>query len=88
MHIPVHVLPGSDVIELIIHFIQRRDYMIKMKAGFVGFGEINSPRELISKKCSDAKKLLEDAGFELVYIIELSAFTWTDCHWGIKPYEA
>lgn len=41
--------------------------MIKIKAGFIGFGEINSPRELIEKKCSDAKKLLEAAGFELVY---------------------
>ena len=39
----------------------------KIKAGFVGFGEVNSPRELIEKKCLAAKKALEDRYIELVY---------------------
>ncbi len=38
-----------------------------IKAGFVGFGEINSPRELIQKKCLRAKQALEDRGIELVH---------------------
>ena len=38
-----------------------------IKAGFVGFGEINSPRELIQKKCLRARQALEDRGIELVH---------------------
>jgi L-fucose isomerase-like protein len=38
-----------------------------IKAGFVGFGEINSPRELIHKKCLRARQALEDRGIELVH---------------------
>ena len=41
--------------------------MRSVKAGFVGFGEINSPRELIQKKCLRAKQALEDRGIELVH---------------------
>ena len=41
--------------------------MRRIKAGFVGFGEINSPRELIQKKCLRAKQALEDRGIELVH---------------------
>jgi L-fucose isomerase-like protein len=41
--------------------------MRAIKAGFVGFGEINSPRELIEKKCLGAQKELEERGFELVH---------------------
>lgn len=40
--------------------------MRKIKAGFVGFGEVNTPREIIVRKCSQARKLLEDQGIELV----------------------
>jgi hypothetical protein len=38
----------------------------KMRAGFVGFGEVNSPRDLIEQKCRDARRALEDRGIELV----------------------
>ncbi len=38
----------------------------KIKAGFVGFGEVNSPRELIERKCAQAKAALEERGIELV----------------------
>jgi len=38
----------------------------KMKAGFVGFGEVFSPRELIEKKCLEAQQALEARGIELV----------------------
>jgi L-fucose isomerase-like protein len=38
-----------------------------IRAGFVGFGEINSPRELIETKCRAARDALEARGLELVY---------------------
>lgn len=41
--------------------------MRKIRAGFVGFGEINSPGELIIKKCQSARQALEERGLELVY---------------------
>jgi L-fucose isomerase-like protein len=37
-----------------------------IKAGFVGFGEVNSPRELIERKVSAARRALEDLGITLV----------------------
>ena len=40
--------------------------MRKVKAGFVGFGEVNTPAEIISKKVGEAQKLLEDLGLDLV----------------------
>lgn len=41
--------------------------MRKIRAGFVGFGEINTPREMIERKCTEARRLLEDQGIELVW---------------------
>jgi len=41
--------------------------MRKIKAGFVGFGEVNSPRDLIERKCLAAQKALQERGIELVY---------------------
>lgn len=35
-------------------------------AGFVGFGEVNSPRDLILRKCLTAKQALESRGVRLV----------------------
>lgn len=40
--------------------------MYKLKIGFVGFGEVNSPRELIVSKCREAESQLKEAGLELV----------------------
>ncbi len=40
--------------------------METIRAGFVGFGEVNSPREIIEEKCSAARKRLEQAGLEIV----------------------
>jgi L-fucose isomerase-like protein len=40
--------------------------MRKVRAGFVGFGEVNTPRDIIEKKCREAQKSLEEAGIELV----------------------
>lgn len=37
-----------------------------IKAGFVGFGEVNSPRDLIERKVARAREALEDLGLELV----------------------
>lgn len=39
----------------------------KIKAGFVGFGEVNSPRELIERKVAAARRALEERDIELVY---------------------
>jgi len=36
------------------------------KLAFVGFGEVNSPRDKIIKKCSEAQKEIESLGFDLV----------------------
>ena len=38
----------------------------KITAGFVGFGEVNTPREIIEKKCRDARKQLVAQGMELI----------------------
>jgi len=38
----------------------------RIRAGFVGFGEVNSPQELIRRKVERARKVLEDRGIELV----------------------
>jgi len=40
--------------------------MRPIRAGFVGFGEINTPREIIERKVAAAQSALEDAGLELV----------------------
>lgn len=40
--------------------------MRRPKAGFVSFGEINTPREFIDKRVKDAQKLLEENGIDLV----------------------
>jgi L-fucose isomerase-like protein len=36
------------------------------KAGFVGFGEVNTPRGIIERKCNEAMTLLEAGGMKLV----------------------
>jgi len=40
--------------------------MTKPKVGFVGFGEVNTPREIIEKKCRHAVGWLESAGLDVV----------------------
>jgi L-fucose isomerase-like protein len=40
--------------------------MSKITAGFVGFGEVNTPREFIDTRCADAGRLLEQQGVQLV----------------------
>lgn len=40
--------------------------MLKPKVGFVGFGEVNTPREIIEKKCQQAIQWLESSGMEVV----------------------
>jgi len=40
--------------------------MRNVKAGFVGFGEVNTPVEIIRKKVGEAVKLLEDLGLDLL----------------------
>jgi L-fucose isomerase-like protein len=38
----------------------------KIRAGFVGFGEINTPREFIDNRCAAARSLLAGQGLDLV----------------------
>jgi len=40
--------------------------MAPITAGFVGFGEVNTPRDIIERKCNEARSLLEAEGLELV----------------------
>jgi L-fucose isomerase-like protein len=37
-----------------------------IRAGFVGFGEVNTPRDLIERKCARARQALLDLGLDLV----------------------
>ncbi len=46
--------------------------MRKVKAGFVGFGEVNSPPELIERKVETARQALEAQGVDLVYTAPVS----------------
>jgi L-fucose isomerase-like protein len=46
--------------------------MRPIRAGFVGFGEVNTPREIILRKCEEACKLLAAQGIELVYTAPVS----------------
>ena len=39
-----------------------------MKAAFVGFGEVNTPIDIIVKKCTDAEALLKKEGLDLVSV--------------------
>ena len=39
-----------------------------MKAAFVGFGEVNTPSELIIKKCADAEASLKKEGLDLLSV--------------------
>jgi L-fucose isomerase-like protein len=39
---------------------------LEIKAGFVGFGEVNTPRDIIERKCAAAGCLLEEQGVQLV----------------------
>lgn len=43
-----------------------------LKAGFVGFGEVNTPIELLDKKCSAALKALEAEGVETVSVFPIT----------------
>lgn len=43
-----------------------------IKAAFVGFGEVNSPRDIIVNKCSAAAESLKKEGFELAEVFPVS----------------
>ncbi len=40
--------------------------MRKIRAAFAGFGEVNTPREIIDRKCAEARRHLEQQGIEVV----------------------
>ena len=39
-----------------------------VKAAFVGFGEVNTPAEIILKKCTDAEAALKAEGLDLISV--------------------
>ena len=39
-----------------------------VKAAFVGFGEVNTPADIILKKCQDAEKALKAEGLDLLSV--------------------
>ena len=39
-----------------------------VKAAFVGFGEVNTPKDIIIKKCVDAEKSLLNEGMDLISV--------------------
>ena len=43
-----------------------------IKAAFVGFGEVNTPKEIIVKKCHDAAESLKKEGLELVEVYPIT----------------
>ena len=61
--------------------------MNKIKAAFVGFGEVNTPVDIIVRKCEKAKSDLENEGIELVSVLpvsddyeeRISKKRWTPC---------
>ena len=40
--------------------------MRRPKAAFVGFGEVNTPRDIVERKCAEAREALERLGIDLV----------------------
>ncbi len=38
-----------------------------VKAAFVGFGEVNTPREIIDRKCRKTRKQIEAQGIEIIW---------------------
>ena len=46
--------------------------MRKIRAAFVGFGEVNTPREIIERKCDEARYVLEGQGLELIWTAPVS----------------
>ena len=43
-----------------------------IRAAFVGFGEVNTPRELIDRKCTAARSALQGLGIDPVWIDPVS----------------
>ena len=41
--------------------------MPRIRVGFVGFGEVNTPREVVERKCQEARSALERQGVEVIW---------------------
>ena len=41
--------------------------MPRIRVGFVGFGEVHTPRDVIERKCAEARRSLEAGGLELAW---------------------
>jgi L-fucose isomerase-like protein len=59
-------MPMKDDISVEEPEAEKRVPLPKIKAGLVGFGEVNSPQDLIARKIAGARETLEGLGLELV----------------------
>lgn len=48
------------------NIVHKQIHLPKIRAGFVGFGEVNSPRDLINQKVNRAYRALEELGLGMV----------------------
>ena len=59
------------------------------KTAFIGFGEVNTPKEIIIKKCAEAAERLEKNGLELIKVFPVTDdYEETDIRSAISVLEA
>ena len=59
------------------------------KTAFIGFGEVNTPKEIIIKKCAEAAERLEKNGLELIRVFPVTDdYEETDIRSAISVLEA
>lgn len=59
------------------------------KTAFIGFGEVNTPKEIIIKKCAEAAERLEKNGLELIRVFPVTDdYEETDIRSAVSVLEA
>lgn len=59
------------------------------KTAFIGFGEVNTPKEIIIKKCAEAAERLEKNGLELIRVFPVTDdYEETDIRLAVSVLEA
>ena len=59
-------LDGRHRLDKVVHMNSTAG-LRPIRAAMVGFGEINTPREMIERRCAEARLLLEEQGIEVVW---------------------
>lgn len=63
--------------------------MLDLKIGFVGFGEVNTPKDVIEKKCSDALSVVKTVSSNVFATAPVADDEkYTDCNRAIKELKA